>query len=280
MSDYEMVLGEASGGSGSSSSIDYGALGTGGGLIGGLTSFYQPFISQHWAANANREAWHRQLYMAKHGYQFAVKDLMKAGLNPALAYTKGAADTGNVQQQQVPNFDSDGDIVGRAISSGRQGSEYQQRLQLMREELEQTRQATKRSHSETETAAANAREADARAVIAAADRDIAVQTKDMTVSNAAQGNLQTRGLTQQMMMDLELQRSQLPSAKAMAEFDASPAGQLLLKAGRALGPASSAAGMIPQLRSLRKAKDIVETTEGFDARGEHTATSIKRRSNR
>lgn len=209
----------------------YGAYGQAsslaGGLLGGIQGFYQPFIQQNWAGNATRAARHFAQYMAKHQYQFAVKDLRKAGLNPLLAYTQGGASAASVPPSQVPSFDSSGDIIGRVASGAKAGSEIRAALHLLQNQIKLSDMSVVQEGYRTEQERenvflnqANSARAAAEAKSAEAQRDILNATKSTQIG--------LKGVElQKLRQDLELQRQQLPSAKAQADFDRSDAGQTL-----------------------------------------------------
>lgn len=232
---------------------------SGAGLIGGLTAFYQPFISQHWAQSSSSRAYKRAVNMYKHRYQWATEDLKKAGLNPALAYTQGVAGSMAAPVAAHAEYDVDGDAIGRAMSSAESAFGARSRLKMLRDAETIRGNEVEQSRHETFRVMADSHRAESEAKIAEMNRDILEATKESAVTSAKQSADQSVQLTDQMRLNLELQRAQLPSAKAMAEWDASPAGQLLLKAGRITGPASGlvsgaiggAAGAAAAVRSHR-----------------------------
>lgn len=206
------------------SSAGAGAYGAGmaGGLIGGL---YQPFISQHWAANAGNQQFDLDRWWAVNQASLAVKGLRKAGLNPLLAVLRGDVSGGAQTGVPYASFDSDSDIVGRAVSSARAAASVRGQLDILREQVEQEKSRTFGVFAETARSEAEAK-------IAEANRDIANATKDALITSAKQGADQSVTTSDSLRAALEIQRAQLPSAKAQAEFDASPAGQMLIKAKR------------------------------------------------
>lgn len=201
--------------------IDYAALGTGGGLIGGLTSFYQPFISQNWASNASSRDWERTKWAWKWKPSYDVKALERAGLNPILAAGGGGFGGGmNVPLHQSPGFDVDGDAIGRGVSTGLQAAETRQNLKILREQAQQEHYKTEQERENVFITHANSAAAAATAKIVERNRDLLNATLDTDIATR-KANLTT------LQQNLELQRTKLPSAKAQAEFDESPAGQTL-----------------------------------------------------
>lgn len=227
---------DGEGGNSSSSAGQAGGLI--GGILGGVQGFYQPFIQQNWAGNATRSARHWAQYMAKHQYQFAVKDLERAGLNPALAYTQGGNTGMNVPPQSVPSFDTDGDVIGRAVAGAKAGGALRDQLKIIRNEaaksdevLQQEKYRTLQEYENVfKNQAASAKESE-QATIFKAQREILLGSKK---EQTEQYGLQN----QRLKTELELQRAKLPNADALRAFDASPEGRLLiqLKHGAELSP--------------------------------------------
>lgn len=89
------------------------------GVLGGLTGAAGSYYGNQMASSATGEAQNWSQYMRATAYQSAVKDLRRAGLNPMLAYTQGAAHTPSAPGQQVfaPNLDMS---LGKAVSTGLQ----------------------------------------------------------------------------------------------------------------------------------------------------------------
>lgn len=261
-----MADGQAQGDTGSSGMWE-GAT-EGAGLIGGLTAFYQPFISQHWASDATRKARHWAQFMAKHQIQYAVKDMTKAGINPMLAAGAGIhgaqAPAAPVQR---PDFDIDGDVVGRAVSSAKAvGIMRDQiamvRAQRLKAELEVQGQAQQNAKLANETATEASRKllVDAQAGQSGAQKGLIEGQTGMLGSQRELMGAQVRKIMSEIpelqarvkllgadfekryaemdnvqaetmlrMVHLQLERSKLPSAKAVEEFDNTPDGQLLRK---------------------------------------------------
>lgn len=214
-------------GGSTTSSIDYGALATGGGLIGGLTSFYQPFISQNWAANASRRDWHRQKWLIVNSPSLQVKGLRKAGLNPILAANSGlGGGVNNPAGGQFASFDADGHAISQGISTALDAMQARENLKILREHAKQEGFRTEQERENVFINQANSAKAAAEAKIAERNRDVLNETKDTEIGmrKADLGKLH---------QELELQRAKLPNAKAQAEFDSSTAGQTLIYLRRA-----------------------------------------------
>lgn len=217
-----------------SEGTDWGgwAAGAGGGLIGGLTSFYQPFISQNWASNAGNQAFDLQRWWAVNSPSLAVKGLLKAGLNPVLALSKGMGSGGASTPVPHASFDADGDAIGRGVSSARAAGSLRDQLAILRNESMSSGFRMEQERSNVFRAAAEARGAESQAAIAEANREIVDASKAASITSAQQGALQAETTTQQLRVQLELLRSQQPSADALRAFDASEEGQLLIKMRR------------------------------------------------
>lgn len=206
--------------------MDYGALGTGGGLIGGVTSFYQPFISQNWAANAARKQRHWAEWMAVNQYSLAVRGLRKAGLNPILAATQGPGGSPGYQARSA-EFDADSDAIGRGVTTALSAMTARENLELLRKENElkakdvEIRDIDKRIRAVDEMIA-NESFHGVVGDVATKRATAKITENERDISNATKATAIGRQIT-----ELELMRAKLPSAKAQAEFDQSEAGQTL-----------------------------------------------------
>lgn len=245
--DWGSILGSGGGSvsAGSGSGALYGA-GMAGGLIGGL---YQPFISQHWAANAGNQQFDLDRWWAVNQASLAVKGLRKAGINPLLAVTKGMPSGGGDTGVPYASFDSDGDVIGRGVSSGKAAASVRDQLGILRDQRAILSNDREASHSRVLEQFANTNRAEAEAKISEANRDIVNATKDASISSAKSGAGQQASLDEQLRLDLTLQRAQLNSGKAMADFDASPAGLTLQRLNRA---SAAAQGVLPVIREIRR----------------------------
>jgi len=98
--------------------IDDIAIGMlGGSLLSGITGHSANQAAME-AANADRAM---QLDLAKHGMEYKVQDLIKAGLNPMLAYTSGPAHASG--GGNIPNLRNPGaDAAQAAISTAQMAS--------------------------------------------------------------------------------------------------------------------------------------------------------------
>lgn len=107
-----------------------------------------------WLANmgAGREAHKNRMFqerMAGSAYQRAVADMRSAGLNPALAYSQGGADSPGGAQASI------GDVIGPAVSSAQQARKLGQELELMREQRILLYSQQRREDSQAELNLAN-----------------------------------------------------------------------------------------------------------------------------
>lgn len=96
------------------------------GLIGGVGDMFigpvMANVQKGWSERAARKARQWAEYMRSTAYQATVEDLRKAGLNPALAYTKGETGTPGGVQASVPDIDraSLSEGFARASSTAKQ----------------------------------------------------------------------------------------------------------------------------------------------------------------
>lgn len=109
------------------------------------------------AANAREAAANRafQERMSSTAYQRAVEDMRKAGLNPALAYEKGAAGVPGGAQAKLEN------PLGHSASSAAQAASLRQQNKAIRAQVEQTEALAEKTRQEGRSAKA---EADVRAM--------------------------------------------------------------------------------------------------------------------
>lgn len=204
------------GGGGSAGQTSGSAGGVGGaGLLGGLTAFYQPFISQNWATNASRQSWDWARWMMGHRYQLAVADLKKAGLNPALAYTQGGA-PGNAPQAQAATFDVDSSVIGQAVSSAKAASRIRDELSILRNQAKVSEEQVKQAVNETERSRHGVFTEMGRSSAVAEDAMRIRADRDRVSADTAKLGTQAA-----------LLRAELPSAEAIAEFDRTWLGQLI-----------------------------------------------------
>lgn len=88
------------------------------GLLGGLTGAAGAYYGNNMASSATGEAQNWSQYMRATAYQTAVKDMKRAGLNPALMFSNaGAAQTPGAPHQQVfaPDFNTS---IAKMVNSG------------------------------------------------------------------------------------------------------------------------------------------------------------------
>lgn len=163
------------------------------------------------ASTANK----RQKEFAKKGVRWRMKDMKAGGLNPILAVAPGGSTGAPSVAAARPG--PAGSILGSAKKGG-----------AMKSELRILKNAEARSFAEVGTAN---------------------EVWSRTMSEARRAvteNLRSAVGLESDIDQLKVLRSQLPSAKAIGEFDASDLGQKLIKwkrgAGAALGPLSGAVG--------------------------------------
>lgn len=99
--------------------MDFGISAGVEGLLGGMTGAAGAYYGNQMASSATGEAQNWSQYMRATAYQTAVKDMRRAGLNPALMFgSGGAANTPGAPHQQVFAPDLSGMNIGRAVTSG------------------------------------------------------------------------------------------------------------------------------------------------------------------
>ncbi|QXP08596.1 MAG: DNA pilot protein [Arizlama microvirus] len=129
-------------------------LGLGGAALGGLggaaIGAIGGYFGQKQANAANAEQAQRQMdfqeRMSNTSYQRAIEDMKKAGLNPMLAYSQGGASTPGGALAPM------GSALGTAVSSGKQGAETANSLQIAEQNAATTaniKAATAKTISET-----------------------------------------------------------------------------------------------------------------------------------
>jgi len=173
----------------STATLAGGGLQMAGGIGGAIASARQA---------AKNRAFQERMY--KNRYQYQVKDLRDAGLNPMLAYMQspGAAPAGSAAQIKNP---ADGVVASATQARLARGQKELLKEQAIRERYEGHR------------------------------------------AFAQQGMAENQSF--KLRAETELLRAQLPSARAIAEFDDSKIGRDLTKARRAAGKAF---GWLPTMK--------------------------------
>lgn len=269
MAESDGGSGAGTGGSGSGGGFDWADAQGGAGLIGGLTAFYQPFISQNWASNAGNQAFDLQRWWAVNQASLQVKGLRKAGINPMIAFAKGGPG-GGPSSTDVPygQFDVDSDAIGRAVGSVNAARMAKEQIDLLRKDQLVRDEAVKQSQKLTDTMYYDN-------LSAMYDSNV----KEHGPAIAEQQKLQAQKQTEALGVELEKARSALPAAKAMNNWLATPAGLKVQQAERLLGVAREGIGAITGAKQIiqRSPGPEVETTEGYDAFGRPTGASVRTR---
>lgn len=130
----------------------------GGSLLGGV-------LANKGAKSAASTQMRFQKQSAQKGYQWAVNDMKKAGINPMLAYQQGGSSALSGASFRPEN------VIGPAVSTAMQTERLNQELKNMAATVTNTEQQTK-----TQKAIANAQLADAAYKISSA-RNMAMQTQ-------------------------------------------------------------------------------------------------------
>jgi hypothetical protein len=102
----------------------------GGGLIGGVGSYLGQQTANQASADQSKAQMDFQERMRETSYQTAVKDMMKAGLNPMLAYQQGGAGNQAGASAQMQN------ALGAGVASAQEGISKYQQLKNMQSQQE------------------------------------------------------------------------------------------------------------------------------------------------
>lgn len=127
-----LIGGAASGAAAGSIAGPVGAIG--GALIGAAGSLFSSKQSSDFAEKAY-----------KHRYQWQVKDLQKAGLNPMLAVQNSP---GSVPQ---PNFENAGEAAVKGYSAAMQSKAVAQQVELLKEQTNSARSTNQKTLQEAES---------------------------------------------------------------------------------------------------------------------------------
>lgn len=102
----------------------------GGGLIGGVGSYFGQQSANQATAEMAKDQMAFQERMRETSYQTAVNDMKKAGLNPMLAYQQGGAGNQPGAAAQMQN------AIGAGVSSAQEGISKYQQLQNLHSQQE------------------------------------------------------------------------------------------------------------------------------------------------
>jgi len=200
-----------------------GALIQGGtGLLGGIMgSSAQSRANRAMIQNAREQrAWEER--MSNTSWQRGVQDMLAAGMNPMLSFQQGGASTPSTTAANVIPEDAMGKAVTSAGGALASGIAYSQGLANIKKTL-----------AEAESAQADARVKSAEAPHRASNAEAAVNQQMYLVKEQINSYIEQQGLTgaqrktaEQLLesltraarADATLKESQIPSAKAGAEF--------------------------------------------------------------
>lgn len=224
----------------------------------GTTAAAGAFYGNKLAREATGDAQNFAQYMSNTAYRRAVKDLRAAGLNPMLAYMNMSTSSPQVGAAQTftPDFSN---LISNAVSSGQQVGTYGERKAQLKEGTKQQRSQSKIQK--------NAEEESYHRVFSEMHRS-ALNEQEVLRSRAETALAQSQDLATQVQN--RIRAYSIPSAKAVGEFDQTPAGQALLRAGRAYelgsGPIKDVGGAIGGY--LRKGpRTTTINQQGYDAAG-------------
>jgi len=154
--------------------------------------------------HSSRQQYQRQKKMYQHRYQWTVKDLESAGLNPMLAYSQGAPVPGGVSAADQSQIGS------RAV----EGFQKQQGLNIQKKAME--------SQLEVNSTQASKNLAEAKDALSSASlKELDIQARQQTVPLAgAKANEELRLVTQQVQNAMEeLKRIQAEAERARSESE-------------------------------------------------------------
>lgn len=200
-----------------------GAAQFGSGLIGGIGDMFigpvMANVQKGWSNRAARKARQWAEYMRSTAYQTTVEDLRRAGLNPALAYTKGETGTPSGPQASVPDIDraSLSEGFARASSTAKQMKLLEEQAGLLTAQRRKAEvEATVSSETSAQRAWAEIGETLSRQALYDAQM---LQTSAMS-KKVGEEEIATR--VNRMLSQTELNRARLES-----EFWGSTPGKLL-----------------------------------------------------
>lgn len=187
----------------------------------GTTAAAGAYFQNQWATQDSRHARQFALHMSNTAYQRAVRDLRAAGLNPMLAYVNPASSP-TAQMPHRPDLaGAMGNLIPNAVNTGRSIARFKSEQGLLEEQEKSAKSAAiQAKHGEEEAYHRVFSEMGRSSLL---DQQ-ALQSKAET-SLAAKQQESTELVNR-------IRAYSIPGARAQAEFDATPAGQALLKAAR------------------------------------------------
>lgn len=208
------------------------------GLLGAGLGFWGSERRNKQEREAAREQMAFQERMSSTAAQRSMEDYQRAGLNPALAYSRTASTPGGA----MPGVE---DSISKSVSSGQQAVAFKQAIQQQKENirLTQEQQAATRAANQRDTAASELSHTQAQK-----------QFQDLVFASINQP-LHTRMAAAEALIT-ELQ---IPGAKNTADWET-----MVGKWGRAVGPAASAISSITSLgRLMRAGKGVTNITRNI-----------------
>lgn len=123
-----------------------------GAAVGGFASGYGQHMTGKWQEGMTGESQNWSQIMRATAYQTAVKDLRKAGLNPALAYIQGPSQTPSAPgTPSGPDFGQGaGEAAQAFVNNVRQGMMIKSQLQKMRADAQAAESDAETAHNRAE----------------------------------------------------------------------------------------------------------------------------------